>query len=305
MGDVIPLHSLETSIAQRRRDGSSESSTPKTPIAKRKLPLCSEKTALNESVPKRRASNRKIKLPKTASYYYNPYDPTTHTPEYASNISGHDFVTEAVPSKGALCGLPVTTHSSISTTNNGNRHNNESTATNSTPATNCTPNKFRWSPPLLGELTTTPGSFSPIVLSLEQINTSWGRLPQNTIVYSHIDDTRIPKKTFVIWFHAEGQNLETLEGEGRDWTKLGRLYTGINTFARNGIYINGVHLEEKDAEGRVLYGRLYNGDVITVFRDDKNSTYLKFVCEFYHGAAQEKRGPRTQFEVRKAPKVTL
>ncbi|OCL08042.1 meiosis-specific serine/threonine-protein kinase mek1 [Glonium stellatum] len=273
-----------------------EPSTPKTPEVEQHSSLGLGDSMSSEPTPKAPPFNRQINLPKTASFYYDPYDPTTHNLEYASKASGHDFVAEAA-SKNALHSIPDTIHFSASSSENGSTHADVSA--NSTPVTVSMPAEFLRPPPRLGKLTATPDSFSPIVLKLDQNNTSWGRLLENTIVYPHVNDTRIPKKAFTIWFHAEGHDFKALEEQGRDWTKLDGLYTGINTFTRNGIHVNGVHLREKDDKGRILYGRLHSGDMITVFLDRKESTCLKFVCEFYHGAAREKRAPGTRFEVKK------
>jgi serine/threonine protein kinase len=275
-----------------------EPSTPKTPEVEQHSSLDLGETMSSERTPKAPVFNRQINLRKTASFYYDPYDPTTHNLEYASKVSGHDFVAEAAASKDVLHSLPDTMHFSASSSENGSTHANISA--NSTPVTTSMPAEFLRPPPRLGKLTATPDSFSPIVLKLDQNNTSWGRLLENTIVYPQVNDTHIPKKAFTIWFHAEeGHDFKELEEQGRDWTKLDGLYTGINTFTRNGIYVNGVHLRQKDGKGRVLYGRLYSGDVITVFQDRKEGNCLKFVCEFYHGAARQKREPGTRFEVKK------
>lgn len=74
-----------------------EPATPRTPDVPQHNSLeQSSKFAsqVSEPTPKARpsASNRQISLPLTASYYYNPLDPTTHNLEYASRISGFDFV---------------------------------------------------------------------------------------------------------------------------------------------------------------------------------------------------------------------
>jgi hypothetical protein len=131
------------SIVKHCRDSERELLMPKTPIVKWKWSLYLGKTVPNELVLKCLVfSWQQIKLLKTVLYYYNPYNPIIYTPEYTSNISGHDFVTKAVPLKGIFCGLPITTHSSVSTINNRNKYNNEFTAINSISVINSTPNKF-------------------------------------------------------------------------------------------------------------------------------------------------------------------
>jgi serine/threonine protein kinase len=145
--------------------------------------------------------------------------------------------------------------------------------------------------PLLGVLKSTADSIAPIELQLYNRVSHWGRHPGNTFIYPDQFDTRISKRAFVIWFHAYG--IEKEEREGHDWRRMPDVHTIISTNSSNCIWINGERLTQKDTDGEQMCGRLYTGDVITIF-DSMNRTTgsqqsLKFVCEFYVGQAETQR----------------
>ncbi|OCK85138.1 Pkinase-domain-containing protein [Lepidopterella palustris CBS 459.81] len=277
-----------------------EPSTPKTPDVHQHSSL-ELGDSISEPTPKAPVFNRQISLPKTASFYFDPYDPSTHNLEYASKVSGHDFVAESQGrSEGskAAVHIPDTVHFSVQ--NSDNESSQGVHSSNSVPAPDSGTSGFLRPAPRLGKLTATRDSFSPIVLKLDSMVTSWGRLPENTIVYPHVNDVRIPKRAFSIWFHSDTHpDVKSFDEQGKDWAKLEGLHTGITTWTKNGIYVNGVHLKDKDEKGRVLYGRLHSGDVITVFQDHREGTCLKFVCEFYLGAARETRPLGEKFQILK------
>jgi len=145
--------------------------------------------------------------------------------------------------------------------------------------------------PLLGILRTTPDSFVQMELCLYDRLSHWGRHPRNTFVHEDIFDVRIPKRAFLIWFHAFG--IERAEREGRDWRSIHDLHTIINTNTSSHIWVNGEKLRATYEDGEMMCGRLYTGDVIEIFssrnRDSGSQQTLKFVCEFYVGEAEMTR----------------
>jgi len=142
--------------------------------------------------------------------------------------------------------------------------------------------------PLLGRLVTTPSSFKQLTIPLSKRITTWGRHPENTIVYGDINDTRIPKVALELWFYARG--ISELERAGQDWSKIPDLEVVVRTQSRFGIRVNGVRLTEKNAAGTVVFGRLYTGDEVTVTGGKGGGEELKFVCEFLVGRAAVRRG---------------
>lgn len=144
-------------------------------------------------------------------------------------------------------------------------------------------------------MTSTSDSLSNIEIKLEQSGTSFGRLPTSTVVFADKGDVRIPKKAFEIWFHHP--ELKSFEAASKDWTALEGLYTGITTWSRNGIFINGVALKERDREGLMQYGKVHNGDVITIFHDPKTNDCLRFYVEIFKGEGARPRQPGEKFTV--------
>jgi hypothetical protein len=146
--------------------------------------------------------------------------------------------------------------------------------------------------PLLGILRSTPDSFDPTIeLRLYDRLSHWGRHPSNTFVHPDKYDVRIPKRAFLIWFHAYG--IEKAEREGRDWRVMPDIHTVINTDTREHISINGEKLSAKNEAGEQMCGRLFTGDVIEIFTSRNkisgSQQTLKFVCEFFVGEAEAKR----------------
>ncbi|KAJ4372046.1 Protein kinase protein rad53 [Neocucurbitaria cava] len=279
--------------------------TPKTPDV---LPHSSldqsskDPSQISEPTPKARPSgiNRQISLPLTPSYYYNPLDPSTHNLEYASRVSGFDFVSaKNEVEKGAsayedtLRASDTSGHSSIS---------NPAAAPSPSNAVPSVPAELDIKPPprRLGRLLATPDSFAPtLMLNIDKSKTSWGRLANNTIVYENSRDTRIPKTAFIIFWYSSGgqsqENVEELSQQGKDWTSLDNLHVGIWTCATHGISINGKHLKQKDDRGRALFGHLHTGDIVQVYHDARGTECLKFRCEFYLGSGKIPRPASDSF----------
>ncbi|KAF2147691.1 kinase-like protein [Myriangium duriaei CBS 260.36] len=253
-----------------------------------------------DTTPKTTAFNRRIDLPLSASFFYDPHDPATHNPEYASARSGHDFVTH-----------PTALSSSFNAMASATRKASQTSPTQSQPGpiaadrastvhgAQKTPEFIRPAP-RLGRLVSTPESFADITIPLSSRVTTWGRAPNNTVVFPHGDDTRVPKRGLIMFFTAS--DLSPFEEPGRDWTKMPDLHCLIATQARLGISINGVKLMKQDSKDRPLYGRVYTGDLITIAsghrgRAGERGTGLDFKVEIFHGLGKEGRGPGESFEI--------
>lgn len=250
---------------------------------------------------------RQISIPISASYYYDPHDPSTHNLEYASKVSGLRF-SEDGSVLGNDISLPDTAMNSETSSSSENaihhsgpdRGNGDASALGISvpmdlhplprpqtqpqfPPTATTSGFLK--PSRFGCLTTTPSSFKQIKIPLARRMTTWGRNPKNTQHYAAIQDTRVAKLALIIVFQADG--IAKAEQEGGDWTKLKGMDVVVSTQSRLGIWVNGAHLEEKDAKGRKCYGRVYSGDEICVFKNAEEN--LTFVCEFSLGSGKRSR----------------
>ncbi|KAF1996277.1 hypothetical protein P154DRAFT_498871 [Amniculicola lignicola CBS 123094] len=279
-----------------------EPTTPKTPEVPQHNSLEGANhhmSQFSDSTPKAKQPptfNRQISLPKTPSFYYDPRDPSTHTLEYASKVSGFDFV-GTVGARAAAEALPDTMRLSAEQDDTS-----QGAVSNASSLIPLVPDiEIKPPPRRLGKLTATADSFVPgLTLMIDQSRTSWGRLLENTIVYEDGYDTRIPKLAFVIfWWRSQGETVQELSQQGKDWTSAEDLHVGIFTGATSGISINGKHLRKKDEKERANYGHLHSGDIIQVFADSKGQECLRFKCEFYHGSGREPRTPGEGFTVLK------
>ncbi|RMD39700.1 hypothetical protein DV735_g5435, partial [Chaetothyriales sp. CBS 134920] len=139
-----------------------------------------------------------------------------------------------------------------------------------------------------GKLSSTAGSFANITIQLEERGTIWGRSPSCTQQYNDIKDTRIPKVAMRVIFWAPG--MEAHEKRGGDWTEMADIQTVISTSASAGIRINGFNLMETSTDGTAaLYGKIYSGDIITVYESKDKSTFLKFQVEITYGSSAKAR----------------
>jgi serine/threonine protein kinase len=274
-----------------------EPATPKTPDVPQHSSL-SKSSQISEPTPKARVPTfrRQISVPKTPSYYYDPYDPSTHTLEYASKVSGIDFVAEAQATKEQQKEYPDTIRFSAEL-GQQRSHDEESarSVASTTSATDIKPPPRR-----LGKLTSTADSINPnLVMSVDQPRTSFGRLAENTLVWENKMDSRIPKKAFTIWWESDvAGEVESYAEEGKDWSNLEGLHVGIFTSASGGIYVNGIKLQTKDPQGRFCYGRLHTGDIVQVY--EKLNECLRFKCVFFYGAGKEPRAAGTLFKIETA-----
>ncbi|KAF2850691.1 hypothetical protein T440DRAFT_489524 [Plenodomus tracheiphilus IPT5] len=279
--------------------------TPKTPEFLQRSSLHQSSgnfSQISEPTPKARQSgfNRQISLPMTASYFYDPMDPSTHNIEYASRVSGIDFV-----SQGSQADAGARSESNTTQGSQASEHStNSSAAAVQSPSTAIpsVPAQLNTGPPTrrLGKLVATPESFAPtLVLNIDQSKTTWGRQLNNTVVYEDSNDTRIPKTAFIIfWYSSGGESRSTvdeLSQKGKDWTSLENLHVGIWTCATFGITVNGKLLKQHNDKGYALYGHLHTGDVVQVYQDPRGPACQKFRCEFYLGSGREPRPAGSSF----------
>jgi serine/threonine protein kinase len=191
--------------------------------------------------------------------------------------------------------MPPTQYGSLTSTKSG-AINGATTAVADISSNSVNP------PPRYGRLNSTTDCFKHLTLDINDRVFFWGRDFSNTHVYEDRYDTRIPKKGIAIFFHALG--IEKTEEKGRDWSSLPNLHTLIKTYSRRGILVNGVQLKETDHDGVDLCGRVYTGDVITVFEDMRDTSgqsgSLRFVCDFYVGEAAKRRPANETFSVIRA-----
>lgn len=286
VGAESDMRDLNMDSSQSAFSATADESEPTTPTTPNDPPQASvgqtrgslEETPRPVQPTERKLSfNRQISLPLSASSFYDPTDPSTHSLEYASSVSGHDFTSHNLLPGTSFHSLPPTTaNSGIDFEFDQPLH----TVAQTQP-------EFIRPAPRLGRLTTTMDSFCAVALDLGSRITTWGRSPLNTIVFPDPLDTRVPKRGIMVYFHAKG--IDKVEGMGGDWTKLLGLHCLIATDSSNGIFINGVKLNAKDAKGKQLYGRVYTGDEITVCQGHTKANLLKFTCVFNHGEAKEQR----------------
>jgi serine/threonine protein kinase len=278
--------------------------TPRTPeVAQHSsLELSSKFPSLvSEATPKARPSgvSRQISLPLTASYYYDPLDPSTHNLEYASRVSGIDFVKAHKQTTAATSGYEETAEASEPTNSNSSMEapSEEGAEPSASAAVPSLPAELDIRPPprRLGKLVSTKDSFvAGLTINLDRNRTSWGRKKDNTLIYENMQDTRIPKTAFVLfWYSSAGESNETVQQmsqEGKDWTSLPDLHSCIWPHATHGITVNGTRVMQRDSKGRALYGHLHTGDIVQVGD-------LKFRCEFYLGSGKEAREEGNSFTV--------
>lgn len=161
--------------------------------------------------------------------------------------------------------------------------------------------------PCLGRLITTQGSDLQLNVELDNRLFSFGRGPNNTVTWPDSQDTKVPKRAFIVYWQANGINQA--QERGQDWTKLTGLHCLIASESSIGVKVNGVRLKASERKDVMLLGKLYTGDVITIFgraaagdrapnalRSTKGSSRppeLSFRCELYHGETKMSR-PSTQ-----------
>jgi serine/threonine protein kinase len=158
--------------------------------------------------------------------------------------------------------------------------------------------EFTKPPKLLGKLRSLPGSMFDLNIRLENRMTSWGRGPDATIRHPDNMDVRIPAYALEITFWAPG--LERRIAEGEDWTQVPGVMAVLSTKTRKCIWVNDTELRKGGPEG-LQFGKLYTGDIITIYKHKDNGEFLRLRCEFYHGeSAQPRPTHEAGFVVRQA-----
>ncbi|OAP63255.1 hypothetical protein AYL99_02482 [Fonsecaea erecta] len=138
-----------------------------------------------------------------------------------------------------------------------------------------------------GKFTSLPGSFANVVINLEARFTVWGRGIDCTVHYPDTKDTRIPKYALKVTFWAPG--MEAHVDRGNDWTALPGIRTLIATSASGCVSVNDVELRKESPSGdAALFGKLYTGDIITIF-DNGKGEFLKFKVEITFGDSARPR----------------
>jgi hypothetical protein len=153
----------------------------------------------------------------------------------------------------------------------------------------------------LGKLTTLPGSIVDCTILLESRMTSWGRGSKATIRYADPMDRRIPTYALELTFWTP--SIEARIAAGEDWWEIPNVMTILSTKTSKCIWVNDVELrKESPSKDAYLFGKLYTGDIVTVYRH--RDKFLKFKCEFYHGESVETRPIKEKgFVVEMARKV--
>ncbi|KAK2764548.1 hypothetical protein FQN54_009243 [Arachnomyces sp. PD_36] len=141
--------------------------------------------------------------------------------------------------------------------------------------------------PKFGKLTSLPGSIVQATIPLESRMTSWGRGPKATIRYPNPMDGRIPQYALELTFWVP--SIESRIAAGEDWMSIPDVMTILSTKTSKCIWVNDIalHRVSPDKDGYSLFGKLYTGDIITVYRSREQ--YMKFRCEFYHGESAGRR----------------
>ncbi|KAI5370156.1 Putative serine/threonine-protein kinase, active [Septoria linicola] len=272
---------------------------PSTPEAAESIEESSVQ-APEEAPPPERVFRRRIVLPLSASYYYDPADPSTHNAEYASRVSGHDFVNEPdyyprepppLPvSNGALRDSAAVSHPSDEAQlapANGATHEALRSAEAQCDTKKGDP---------VGRLVSTKDSFANVVVELDSRKNTFGRDKNCTTSYENKEDTRVGKYAFTIFLHATG--IENIPEGEEHLDMLPGAYIGILTHSSNGVTVNGERLCRAEAPGKQTYGKLHHGDIIEVWPRMKDQKGLSFRAEIYQGEGKKRR-PRdaVKFEV--------
>ncbi|EEP76508.1 predicted protein [Uncinocarpus reesii 1704] len=153
---------------------------------------------------------------------------------------------------------------------------------------------------ILGKLTPVPGSITDQCIILHSRMTSWGRGTSNTIRYPDPMDVRIPAYALELTFWAPA--IESRIDAGEDWLQMTDVATVVSTKASKRIWVNDVDLQRESPDGDAyLFGKVYTGDIITVYRC--RDEFLQYRCEFFHGdSAQTRPENEEKFLIEKTAK---
>lgn len=160
------------------------------------------------------------------------------------------------------------------------------------------PDSFTKPPKRFGKLRSLPGSIFDLTVYLENRLTSWGRGPLASVQHTDITDTRIPAYALELTFWAPG--IEPKIATGENWENIPGVMAIISTKARMGIYVNDTLLHRgppgEGGPNQYPFGKLYNGDIITVYQHKRK--FLKLQCEFSFGDSARPRPAHEPFTVR-------
>ena len=180
---------------------------------------------------------------------------------------------------------------------NGSANSSNSSASALHQASPPNDSSFVRPPPIFGKLTTLPHSVITTTIKLTQRLTYYGRGENCTILYPNHMDIRVPRSAFDITFWRPG--LERDIAKGHDWTKDDGVQAIISTRTNRWIIVNGVKVSR--GADCWQFGKLYTGDVITVFDDQadgKPSTdFFKLECSFNIGISKARRPENEPFVV--------
>ena len=141
----------------------------------------------------------------------------------------------------------------------------------------------------LGKLTTVPGSFIDTTIWINSRLTSWGRGPKCNVPYENRNDTRVPLYAIQITYHAPG--IENRIETGQPWETTPGIHTVISTGTSGCIWVNDVELRRDcDIERCRFYGKVYSGDIITVYRSaEAGGPFLSFTVQINYGDSARHR----------------
>ncbi|KAJ5566616.1 hypothetical protein N7535_008254 [Penicillium sp. DV-2018c] len=154
-----------------------------------------------------------------------------------------------------------------------------------------------------GKLKSLPGSIFDLTIYLEDRLTSWGRGPLATVKHGDRMDTRIPAYALEVTFWAPG--IEAKIAAGENWFDIPGVMAILSTKARLGIWVNDTLLRRgsmtEEGPEALQFGKLYTGDIITVYQNRERTKFLKLQCDFTHSeSAQPRPKHEAGFVVRQA-----
>ncbi|KAL8737916.1 MAG: hypothetical protein Q9181_001221 [Wetmoreana brouardii] len=155
----------------------------------------------------------------------------------------------------------------------------------------------------LGTLTPLPSSVSFPTIHLTDRTTTFGRHPVSNYVWPDSKDMRVPKHCFDIIFFRPGIDHDLKFNPQLNWRAFEDITAIITTRTSQSIWINGVGLRR--GTDCYMYGKLFTGDVITVFEPQpgnkalmgKESEELRLKVDIKAGKSREKRKDGVAFEV--------
>lgn len=295
--------------------------TPRTPETRNASPYDEDPNGTNdessyaEATPKVNQFSRRIEIPPPASFDGSSYQGISGTGNNI-NSSGNRTNsnagnTEQQPPAIAAAynqkasdqfGPPMETNFPATETNTSYSVGSETNIPPQDLSNFSTTSESDQTRPKLGKLTSLSGSITQATIPLESRMTSWGRGLKATIRHPDPMDSRIPQYALELTFWAP--SIEARIAAGEDWMNIPNVITILSTKTSKCIWVNDValHKASPDNDGYALFGKLYTGDIITVYRS--RDQFMKFQCEFYHGDSAGRRPDGEKgFIIEKSDKV--